>query len=228
MMVDAVAAMDGLGLTRAERTPPFAPEVQFLQSRSRQERERTFWNRLYAGTSAPTRPNRFLSEVASLTPPGRLLDLGAGNGRNALPLAEAGWQVTGLDISDTGLLQAALAASRRQLPVDARLCATEQFDAGRSQWDLICECYGHRLLPEEVARLTAALVPGGLLVVEGVRDEVSLETPFGRRPGYRGQSLLETVEPLLRVLHYEQVLDVPDWGGRSSRAPLVRLVAARR
>jgi len=36
------------------------------------------------------------------------------------------------------------------------------------------------------------------------------------------------VEPLLRILHYEQVLDVPDWGSSSARVPIVRVVAARR
>jgi 2-polyprenyl-3-methyl-5-hydroxy-6-metoxy-1,4-benzoquinol methylase len=47
-------------------------------------------------------PSGFLGpEVDELTP-GRALDLGSGEGRNALWLAERGWRVTGVDFSEVG------------------------------------------------------------------------------------------------------------------------------
>ncbi len=51
-------------------------------------------------------PSRFLGpEVAALAP-GRALDLGSGEGRNAPWLAEQGWRVTAVDFSDVGMAKA--------------------------------------------------------------------------------------------------------------------------
>jgi SAM-dependent methyltransferase len=56
------------------------------------------------------RPNgRFLAEVASLTP-GRALDVGCGEGADAIWLARSGWTVTAIDISDVALTRAREAA----------------------------------------------------------------------------------------------------------------------
>ena len=51
-------------------------------------------------------PNAFLVEVARDLKPGRALDVGMGQGRNAIYLAQQGWNVTGVDISDEGIRQA--------------------------------------------------------------------------------------------------------------------------
>jgi 2-polyprenyl-3-methyl-5-hydroxy-6-metoxy-1,4-benzoquinol methylase len=48
-------------------------------------------------------PNRFLGEIAEKAKPGRALDIGMGQGRNALYLAALGWNVTGIDISEKGI-----------------------------------------------------------------------------------------------------------------------------
>jgi ubiquinone/menaquinone biosynthesis C-methylase UbiE len=46
-------------------------------------------------------PNEVLMKfAASQHPPGKLLDIGCGAGCNAVPLAQAGWDVTGLDLSE--------------------------------------------------------------------------------------------------------------------------------
>jgi SAM-dependent methyltransferase len=48
-------------------------------------------------------PNQFVEAELAGTPPGRALDLAAGEGRNAIWLAERGWQVTAVDFSQAGL-----------------------------------------------------------------------------------------------------------------------------
>ena len=63
------------------------------------------WDERYAATELvwSARPNQFVeAELADLRP-GRALDLAAGEGRNALWLAERGWEVTAVDFSLVGL-----------------------------------------------------------------------------------------------------------------------------
>ena len=48
-------------------------------------------------------PNQFVEAELADLPPGRALDLAAGEGRNAIWLAEQGWQVTAVDFSQAGL-----------------------------------------------------------------------------------------------------------------------------
>lgn len=61
------------------------------------------------------RVNPRLAEVAAGLPSGRALDLGCGEGADALWLAERGWQVVAVDISATALQRAAEAAAARNL-----------------------------------------------------------------------------------------------------------------
>ena len=78
------------------------------------------WNARYAQkellwTAAPNR--RFAEEVAGLAP-GRALDLACGEGRNAVWLAERGWEVIGVDFSDVALAKATELAANRGVEVD--------------------------------------------------------------------------------------------------------------
>ena len=61
------------------------------------------------------RVNVRLAEVAESLPPGRALDLGCGEGDDAMWLAERGWHVTAVDISQTALDRAAADARSRNL-----------------------------------------------------------------------------------------------------------------
>jgi 2-polyprenyl-3-methyl-5-hydroxy-6-metoxy-1,4-benzoquinol methylase len=63
------------------------------------------WDERYSGTEFEwtTRPNQFVAAELADLPPGRALDLAAGEGRNTVWLAERGWQVTAVDFSRVGL-----------------------------------------------------------------------------------------------------------------------------
>ncbi|HYN75682.1 MAG TPA: class I SAM-dependent methyltransferase, partial [Candidatus Limnocylindria bacterium] len=56
-------------------------------------------------------PNRWVEEVTSTLSPGRVLDLAAGEGRNALWLAGRGWHATAVDFSRVALDRAASIAA---------------------------------------------------------------------------------------------------------------------
>ena len=94
------------------------------------------WDQRYAGRELvwTSEPNRFLvQEVDGLTP-GRALDLATGEGRNAIWLAERGWQVTGVDFSKVGLDKARQLANARGVHAEWILAdlATGEVTRGRA------------------------------------------------------------------------------------------------
>ncbi|MBC9224721.1 methyltransferase domain-containing protein [Aeromicrobium sp. 636] len=75
------------------------------------------WERTYSSRDGvwSGHVNVALARVAADLTPGTALDLGAGEGGDALWLAERGWDVTGIDISPTALARAEVAAERAGL-----------------------------------------------------------------------------------------------------------------
>jgi len=132
------------------------------------------WNARYSESSQiwSGKPNvELVDEVEGLTP-GSALDLGCGEGADAIWLAQQGWQVTGVDISSVALSRAAKHA------VDAGVADRidwQQHDLGKSfpdgAFDLVSAQFLHSLaeLPrEEILRRAAEVVaPGGILLIEG-------------------------------------------------------------
>jgi SAM-dependent methyltransferase len=131
------------------------------------------WDELYAGTELvwTVEPNRFVAEELAGLAAGRALDLGTGEGRNAIWLAEQGWQVTAVDFSAVGLAKAAeLAAGRGVTGIRWVQADLRGYEPAPAAYDLILLAYLH-LLPDEFGALLAAaaeaLAPGGTLLVVG-------------------------------------------------------------
>jgi len=82
--------------------------------------DREEWDRRYEGTDLLWRaePNRFFAEEASDLPAGTMLDLACGEGRNAIWLAERGWNATGVDFSAVALTKARRLAAERGVDVE--------------------------------------------------------------------------------------------------------------
>jgi len=131
------------------------------------------WDELYASTELvwTAEANRFVVEELAGLAAGRALDLGTGEGRNAIWLAERGWQVTAVDFSAVGLAKAAALEARRGVTgvrwVEADL---REYQPGPAAYDLVLLAYIH-LPPDEFAallqRAASALAPGGTLLVVG-------------------------------------------------------------
>ncbi len=139
------------------------------------------WDRRYATVELiwTAEPNRFLVEQVGDLAPGRALDLGAGEGRNAVWLATQGWQVTAIDFSQTGLDKARQLAERANVDVELR-CADATEPIG-GVYDLVVILYLH--LPPERRRAAhrnaaAAVAPGGTLLVVG-HDTTNLTDGYG-------------------------------------------------
>ncbi|MDQ1732009.1 MAG: hypothetical protein QOK10_2168 [Pseudonocardiales bacterium] len=128
------------------------------------------WDQRYASMDRvwSGQPNAALvAEVAGLAP-GRALDVGCGEGADAVWLARQGWDVTGLDVSGVALQRAALHAEQAGAQVqwvhadllDASL-APSAFDLVSVQYAALPRTAGH----DAERALLAAVAPGGLLLV---------------------------------------------------------------
>ncbi|OBH41557.1 class I SAM-dependent methyltransferase [Mycobacterium mantenii] len=131
-----------------------------------------FWEERYGSAERvwSGRVNPRLADVAAELPAGRALDLGCGEGADALWLAERGWEVVAVDISATALRRATDAASARNLlaRIDfQRHDLNESFPEGT--FDLVSAQYLHspaRLERDGVLRRAAERVDrGGVLLI---------------------------------------------------------------
>ncbi|MEM1041995.1 MAG: class I SAM-dependent methyltransferase [Bacteroidota bacterium] len=149
-----------------DTTPPPAP----IAERS------AFWDARFGSEvyTYGTRPNTFIAAETPRFPAGAdLLDLGCGEGRNAVWLAGQGFGVTAIDYAEAGLEKTRALAAERGVTV-----ATEHADLGfwmpKRQWDGVVCTFVHLRMSERLRLFTAiqaALKPGALLVAEWFRPE---------------------------------------------------------
>ena len=129
------------------------------------------WNRFYASVDVDDprwQPNALLVDVTRELEPGRALDLGMGQGRNALYLAEQGWRVTGIDISTVALRLARRQARERGVAIDIEQADMWSYELGSERWDLIVCSYLHGPEVVRAEQIKRSLAPDGVLVVGGV------------------------------------------------------------
>ncbi len=129
--------------------------------------------------------------------PRRALDLACGTGRNALWLAERGWQVTAIDGAPDAIAILLHHAAERGLTVDAHVADLDEprYSITLESWDLIAICYYlQRNLFEPAKR---GLVPGGILIaIVHIIEPGEEPTAHRLRPGE-----LETYFQSWEVLH---------------------------
>lgn len=121
-----------------------------------------------------TRANAFIEQEAGRIAPGsEVLDLGCGEGRNAVFLAERGHRVSALDFAEAGLAKTRALAEERGVEVETVLADLAAWMPER-QWDALVCTFVHLRFGERLRLYTAmqaALRPGGLLLAEWFRPE---------------------------------------------------------
>lgn len=141
------------------------------------EDDRIKWNQRYQSEDSylGEHPSPFLAReierIKRLAPGNTALDVACGEGRNSVFLAQNGFRVTGVDISDIGLAKAAARAAMQGVVVDFRRVDLEHYEI-TEKYDLILNFNFllRELIPEEVQ----ALNPGGLLLFDTILESPQL------------------------------------------------------
>ncbi|MFB6097922.1 MAG: class I SAM-dependent methyltransferase [Salinibacter sp.] len=137
----------------------------------------TFWDDRYDTDEYVygSQPNDFVVEAAAtwLDPPQDVLDLGVGEGRNAVYLAQQGHAVTAVDYSARGLRKTRRLADEKGVTVETIEADVREWHPAQS-WDAVVVTFLH-LPPAErpslYRLLREHLRPGGLLIAEWFRPE---------------------------------------------------------
>jgi tellurite methyltransferase len=172
--------------------------------------EREHWNQKYAESPSHwLEPDAFLtwafSEYIRPSYPrgGIALDLAGGAGRHAIWLAKQSWEVTLIDISDTGVEQARRNAGPLASHIRFVIDDLTQFRASQTRFDVVTVFFylERRIFPE----IVKALRPGGLLVYKTHTVE---QAKLANGPKHQAHMLqpdeLLKLAAGLRVLHYRE------------------------
>lgn len=135
------------------------------------------WNERYneAEYVFGTEPNDFLKDKFSKIPiGGSVLCLAEGEGRNAVFLAQQGYQVTATDMSEVGLNKASKLARDRGVDIITQVADLADYEFGEAKWDGIVAIWAH--LPTVVrqyvhAQIAPALKPNGVFILEAYTEQ---------------------------------------------------------
>ncbi len=172
-------------------------------------------------------PTAFLIESVKSIQPGNALDVGMGQGRNAIYLAKNGWSVTGFDVADEGLKIAEKEAARLGLKVRCIRASDENFDYGDSTWDLIVLAYSGMAFHDAglMQRVKKSVRPGGLVVVETFL-EWSPESGKPRIDGLPGPGELRQIFADFEIIADREEEGTSEWFTRRTR--LIRFACKKR
>lgn len=181
-----------------------------LLSGTRKGKEvKTYWDKKYNNEEYVfgKTPAKFLSQNYSYIPEGsRVLDMGMGEGRNAVFLARKGYKVTGVDISSVAVNKAQLLAREFGVRINTVVASLNNYKIPKNSLDaVICFYYVDRSLNK---RMIEWLKPGGILIYESHTDnqrKVKGNESYDKRYLLR-ESELMTMFPNMRVLKYEEPL----------------------
>ena len=171
----------------------------------------TEWDDRYASAAAANasvwslEPNAWIAQAVGHLNPGSAVDLGAGEGRNALWLASLGWEVTAVDFSSVGLQTGASRAASLGLDIEW-VTADATTWVSPSEVDLVVAAYLQ--LPAEQVALALGnaigyLAPGGTIAVIG-HDVDNLTRGVG---GPQDPAVLYTVDALLEIARDLDVIE---------------------
>ena len=165
-------------------------------------------------------PNPFLKKHFHLLPKGKVLDLAAGEGRNAVFLAQHGFDVDSVDISEKGLGKARRFANEMGVKINSLMADLDTYKIEKERYDLIDNFYF--LKRSLIPRIKKGLKKGGRIIFETYILEhrnISSEGPKDRKYYLKPNELLQLFKDF-QVLFYREGI-FKEGGRRKAVASLI-------
>ncbi|WP_201557786.1 class I SAM-dependent methyltransferase [Psychrobacter sp. 72-O-c] len=172
------------------------------------------WDQRYneAGFAYGTEANDFLKEEFYKIPAGgRVLCLAEGEGRNAVFLAQNGYQVTAMDLSKVGLNKALKLASDKGVEISTQVADLADYKLGAAQWDGIVSIWAH--MPEPIqrrvhAQVAPALKPGGVFILEAYTYQQTTMEGVGGPPATQKDRFVSLEDLQSELAELEEVIGI--------------------
>lgn len=145
-----------------------------------------YWDKRFASAAYAygEQANDFLIWAAPQVKKGKVISLSEGEGRNAVYLAQLGFEVTAVDFSSVGLAKAQALADKHKVKIECVLADLNSLNLAPDTWDVVVSVFSQ---PESSirqrlnAQLASSLKIGGALILESkVAEE---EDASGKYPG---------------------------------------------
>ncbi|WP_169569939.1 class I SAM-dependent methyltransferase [Sneathiella limimaris] len=179
-----------------------------------------YWNDRYASKDLiwSAGPNQFFKTEVDNLKPGKAIDLASGEGRNALYLAELGWNIKAVDFSEVALEKAEKIASGRHLKDKIEFINADlnTYLLPKSSFDLVAIIYLQ--LPQDqmipiIHKAVHAVAPGGTFLMIGHHSQ-NLTHGYGgpQNPEnlYTEMEIVGTINGELAIEKAEQVNRIVD------------------
>jgi tellurite methyltransferase len=193
------------------REPISGSRFQQLSGVKVSQDSKTQWDQRYArptfifGKSAA----QFLAENYQYIPyEGSVLDMGMGEGRNAVFLAQKGYKVTGVDLSSVAVKKSYLLAQEFGVKIKGVVASLKDYKIPPASFDaIICFYWVDRSMTEKIKTW---LKPGGVLIYEAhtlrERDRLGSKRQDSQVDNYLREQELIKLFPGMRILKYEEPL----------------------
>ena len=173
------------------------------------------WDERYseAGFAYGTEANDFLkAEFNRIPAGGRVLCIAEGEGRNAVFLAQNGYQVTAMDLSEVGLNKALKLAKDKGVVIATQVADLADYALGVEQWDGIVSIWAH--LPEVIrqrlhTQVAPALTQDGVFILEAYTYEQTTMESVGGPPATQQELFmsLQKLQPELAALEEKVAIE---------------------
>ena len=180
------------------------------------------WDNRFRGTkfALGKKANSLLRRHIGRLPKGKALDIATGEGRNAIFLAQQGFDVDAVDISAVGLRKAQRLAKEMKVKINAILADLDSHQIGKERYDLIADFYflNRRLIP----KIKKGLKNGGRVIFETyILEHRDLGTTGPKDPKYflKPNELISLFKGF-RILFYREGI-FKEGGKRKAIASLI-------
>lgn len=181
-----------------------------------------------------TEPNVWVRECTTAIPEGgRVLCLADGEGRNGVWLAEQGFQVTSVDLSEVGLAKARRLAERRNVELNTVCADLSSWDLGQG-WDAIVSVFAHMPVDgrqELHARIPGSLSDDGVFILEAYTPAQLEGSGKGGPPRAELMMTVESLRDELTELRFDVLenttYDIDEGAHHTGDAHVVRVLARR-